>query len=394
MDDRLFTTLLHTSEGPALDVKEQQYAFGFGEAADAGPEVNAARAEFVKDVLALANSWRQGAAYILIGIREGTPHEVVGEGVHPDDATLQQLVNGDPRNGRCNRRLDFSYSVHVDAESGRRVGVVAVPPQRRPLYLLKQYGRLKPQAVFVRQGSSTVEATPDEVARMGAAEGESQRSPALAIRFADVAARRVLDSIGVLRGSRLPAAAVELLPDYSERSGTYPYVSAMENRDYYRDAACHLNFARSAWPLGLLLENAGAAAAAGVTVVIETNCPEARLVHPEDAPDEPTTFGLAFNTIPMQLQRQRSPLSVAAHTGGWQATLRVGDIPPAWKQWLELLPYLEVTGSCVVQLTVHVFANNVALPVLIAEQLHIDIDGLNTDAVAEYLATLFKSPEE
>ena len=71
-DLSLLETLLHHEEGPALDFKEEQYLF---ENADIG-----SKAELLKDILALANSWRLTTAYILIGVREvkGGRSEIIG----------------------------------------------------------------------------------------------------------------------------------------------------------------------------------------------------------------------------------------------------------------------------------------------------------------------------
>ena len=56
-DLSLLENLLHQEEGPTLDFKEEQYLF---ENADVG-----SKAELLKDILALANSWRLTTAYIL-----------------------------------------------------------------------------------------------------------------------------------------------------------------------------------------------------------------------------------------------------------------------------------------------------------------------------------------
>ena len=72
----LLENLLHQEEGPALDFKEKQYPF---DNADVGT-----KAELLKDILALVNSWRLTAAYILIGVKEvkGGRGEIVGVEEH------------------------------------------------------------------------------------------------------------------------------------------------------------------------------------------------------------------------------------------------------------------------------------------------------------------------
>ena len=70
-DSRLLENLLNQAEGPALDFKQEQYLF---DNADVGT-----KAELLKDILALANSWRLATAYILIGVKEikGRRNEII-----------------------------------------------------------------------------------------------------------------------------------------------------------------------------------------------------------------------------------------------------------------------------------------------------------------------------
>lgn len=72
--------LLYQSEGEALDFKEKQYSF-IG-------ATDEQKSELLKDILAFANSWRQGDAYILIGIKEVVSgrHIPVGTENHLRDA--------------------------------------------------------------------------------------------------------------------------------------------------------------------------------------------------------------------------------------------------------------------------------------------------------------------
>ena len=107
----LLENLLHQEEGPALDFKEEQYPF---DNVDAGM-----KAELLKDILALVNSWRLTTAYILIGVKEvkGGRSEIVGVEEHLDDANLHQFVNG-----KTQRLVEFSYlPFHIE---GVDIGVV------------------------------------------------------------------------------------------------------------------------------------------------------------------------------------------------------------------------------------------------------------------------------
>lgn len=151
--DELLAALRYKSEGTDIDFKSAQYRF------NGGSEDN--KAEILKDILALANAWRDGPGYILLGFRECRPHpaEVVGISESIDDAQLQQFVNS-----KVKPKLTFRYEEHLYEE--KTVGIIIIPKQKRTFYLAHKYGKLKSNVVYVRRGSSTDEAEPPEIAAM------------------------------------------------------------------------------------------------------------------------------------------------------------------------------------------------------------------------------------
>ena len=166
---KLIERLLHEPEGTSLDFKSAQYPFNFAD--------DRQKTELLKDILAFANSWRRAAAYILIGVEEtkGGRGRVIGVNEHLDDAKLHQFVNG-----KTQRPVELSYQViQMD---GTTIGAIEIPLQKRPTYLKKSFDRLREGAVFIRDGSSTRLATPDEIAQMGAEEALSC-APSLEPRF-------------------------------------------------------------------------------------------------------------------------------------------------------------------------------------------------------------------
>lgn len=151
----LLEGLLHEDEGTSLDFKRAQYPFENANAEQ--------KAELLKDILAFANSWRRTSAYILIGVEEAKAgrSNIVGVKEHLDDAKLHQFVNS-----KTQAAVEFSYRI-VQVENVE-VGVIEIPLQQRPIYLKKQYDRLRENDVYIRDGSSTRVSTPDEIAKMGA----------------------------------------------------------------------------------------------------------------------------------------------------------------------------------------------------------------------------------
>jgi Putative DNA-binding domain len=162
MDRTLIEELLHEDEGATLDFKRDQYPF---EGAD-----DLTKSELLKDILAFANAWRRSSAYILIGVEhvKGGRSNPAGVATHHDDAKLQQFVNS-----KTNRPIFFSYNtLTID---NVQVGVICIPEQDRPFFLKKDYGKLKADVVYLRRGSSTGTANPEELHRMGAAAARIER---------------------------------------------------------------------------------------------------------------------------------------------------------------------------------------------------------------------------
>lgn len=174
MNGVLLESLLHQEEGPALDFKQEQYPYDRGDT----PDIKASlRSELVKDILAMANASREGAGYILIGVEEfkGGRSRIVGVQDHLDDANLHQLINS-----KTQRPVEFSYFRF--SYQGSDIGVIEIPVQDRFLYLTQDYGKLRENVVYIRDGSSTRTATPDEVIEMS-----TPKPPMLALGWADLA---------------------------------------------------------------------------------------------------------------------------------------------------------------------------------------------------------------
>jgi Predicted transcriptional regulator containing an HTH domain and an uncharacterized domain shared with the mammalian protein Schlafen len=151
--------LLWEDESTTLDFKEQQYPLTSDDE----------KAELIKDILAFTNAFRRETAYILLGIRESKGGRGIVTGIthHVNDHDLQQLVNT-----KTNRIIEFSY--HALTLDNQHVGIIQIPRQQRPVYLTKNFGKLTANTVYLRHGSSTSIATPDEIARMG---NDQQHAP-------------------------------------------------------------------------------------------------------------------------------------------------------------------------------------------------------------------------
>ena len=152
-------------ESNHLDYKHEQYPF-IGVSA---PE----KAELLKDVLAMANAFRHETAYILIGVGQQPDGsgQIVGNKKDKviDDAKLQQFINE-----KTNRVVVFSsYAVEID--SAKIIQVIEIPVQpERPYFTKSRFCEIGENSVFIRIGSSTRIANPEEIARMGKEDQISQ----------------------------------------------------------------------------------------------------------------------------------------------------------------------------------------------------------------------------
>src|SRR5262249_12620215 len=130
-------------------------------------------------------------AYILIGVEDvrGGRGNVVGIAATEqlDDHSLQQFVTS-----LTNRPVRFHYEAF--SFDGKQFGIIRVEQQPRPVYLKKDFGKLKKNTVYIRRGSSTdptKPASPDEIALMGASADDNGEA-SLTVEFAETDRERSL----------------------------------------------------------------------------------------------------------------------------------------------------------------------------------------------------------
>ena len=154
MDEKQFREILEHAEGEQLDFKAAPY--------DLGDEKG--RSAFVKDVLAMANTPRDGTSLIILGVKKHSDNsfELPGVAQHPDEANLQSQFSD-----RVHPIPAFSYEV-VDYE-GKKFAVIAVPPttSEGPFVPYVNYGLLSRHAIYFRRGSKNETAElPEDLARI------------------------------------------------------------------------------------------------------------------------------------------------------------------------------------------------------------------------------------
>ncbi|HRW54749.1 MAG TPA: ATP-binding protein [Phycisphaerae bacterium] len=251
--------LLHMSEGTDLDFKSTQYAF-------AGEGSEDVKSKLLKDILTLANSYRAGDAVILVGVEEvkGQRARISGIAQTIDDASLQEFVNK-----KLARRLEFSYR-ELQIE-GKQIGIFEIPKQKRPFYTVKKYGRVHPNVVYFRVGSSSKEATPDEIVEMGLADYQAADRPMLTVSLFDFDRRAILGPHASMKPVRAEMPRRNEIPDLRGPDDLWNLRSAFDrlDRDFYRESADFFKRELASCRFDFLVRNDGPCAAVDVRLRCE-----------------------------------------------------------------------------------------------------------------------------
>lgn len=333
--------LLHRAESESLDFKRDQYPFVGGD--------ERKKSELLKDILAMANSWRSEPARILIGIDASvTPPQVVGITDHLDDAMLQQFVHG-----KTQRPLKFSY--YVTELKGRSVGVIEIPIQARPIYLRKAFGKLCANKVYFRRGSSTGEASPDEIAEMGAANSKLKEGD-LQVRFAKPEGRKLTGSAFAFE-AMVCTVTDENIPDFKPRQAADPFrIPAMmtkrPNPNFYRELVKGVQQVHMLRETAVTVTNAGSLAAKEIRVEFVLADPDRTWEFCEED-DFPTSFPRRYQEPYMvtadkfrAARRAGAPDYEFSYIDGtWHLTFEFGNLQPGRTLWPALKLYVGARKS-------------------------------------------------
>jgi hypothetical protein len=351
MNTDFIEELLNEDESTSLDFKREQYPFVGASAEE--------KSELLKDILAFGNAWRRTDAYILIGVEEvkGGRSKVVGIVDHLDEASLQQFVNG-----KTNRPIDFSY--HALLFEGKQLGIIQIPLQERPFFLERKYGKLSANVVYIRRGSSTDCANPDEIAKMGARAVASRRVPFIHLEFAEVESRIRLGRNPVLESKVLVFPDTSQIPTV-ERGGLFTSVVEMANPDYYREFAEYLLLTELLNPIGFVLENAGTTTALNVRVEIVKPKEEGLLIL--DSSGYPIQPNYSMIPAVSRVGGLRNTLiaedvtTVAETDRGWEISAKISSIQPKAEAWSEAF-YVGSVQPCSIELEASIYADNLPEP--------------------------------
>lgn len=369
MDTGIITPLLHEHESETLDFKREQYKFYNA--------INDEQSELLKDILAFANAWKRSDAWILIGVDEvpGSKANVLGIADHLKDNDLQQFVNS-----KTNKPVRFIAA--TIALEGKEVDVIKIEQsQDRPIYLKRDFGRLKKDLVYIRHGSSTDQAAPQEIAEMGAARSANAITiPAIDMTFANTVSRQQLgteyETISVLLTDPPPPPAPKPrshrdIDVFSYRDPLREFREierrqAMENLDRlhtgpseeqlrkYREVVSRVK------PIGFWVHNAGIVTAPNVHIEIQGKLLDGlEIGDVYDMPHKPRgDFHLAAADIPVHCD-----VSVAEHGDNWVATISAGNLQPKAEYWTHQHLYIGGDKPLEIPVIARIFADNIPQPI-------------------------------
>lgn len=323
MTDELLTTLRYKSEGPDIDFKSAQYRFIGGKEDD--------KAELLKDILAMANAWRDGAGYILLGFKDQRPHPaaVVGISESIDDAKLQQFVHG-----KVKPKLTFKYEEHL--YQGKTVGVITIPKQKRTFHLEHPYGKLKSNVVYVRRGSSTDEAEPSEIVDMALADnGRREMHLELSLLAPN---NEKLTAVHELSFLKFP----ERLPDYESpprETGPFGFLSHApsmwnDNRHFWREYAEYVRLRGALIEMKFILHNHSEVQLSNAKLEVSVEPLDGQsfqMMSGADLPDEPESQWNSIrgmHSLPQLLDRREAQLVVDDSGRSPVCHVRFGSLLP------------------------------------------------------------------
>ena len=359
-----FEGLLFAEEDASLDFKREQYAF---DGADKD-----SKSELLKDILAFVNAFRRADAYILIGVEEvrGGRSTVVGVQDQLDDAKLQQFVNS-------KTQLPVTFSYREATHDGLPIGVIHIPVQARPIYAKANFGKVVKEAVYIRRGSSTDIAKPEEIMRMGPATVETAGQPTVRLHLIDRSTGEALgERVVVDKSTWFDVPPPDEIPDYrpGDPAGTgrirvvIPDPTA--NSEFYRELAAYVQ-TEVRFRASLELENTSGDVIHDARLAIDLADPDRlyELMGSQDRPRRPERKTiLTLNRAVAGMARR--DVFVRREGSVWKVECCFGKVQPRARVRLEEDLLLGSRSAEEVQIRGRVYGDNIVTPISVGFALH------------------------
>ncbi len=237
MDIKKLEILLKSrDETDRLDFKKKNYIWEKGTIPPKNFEEK--KSEFLKDILAFANTRKKEDAFIIIGVdhKLNSENRILGIDQIIDNSDLHDFINR-----KVNKSIEFNFN--VTEYDGNEIGVIRIPSQfdSGPFFSTNNYGVVRSNIVYMKNGSSTREVPPSELILNSNSNDVIQYD--VTILNSD---EKIISS---LKFSELFEIIGDLDYDEPERYRSN-FVSEINpypiNEDYYRDMGEHLSFNRQA----------------------------------------------------------------------------------------------------------------------------------------------------
>jgi hypothetical protein len=389
MNANLLDQLLNESESSYLDFKREQYSF---EGAD-----DDTKGELLKDILAFANAWRRTDAYILIGVEEvrGGRNKVLGISKHLEDHSLQQFVNS-----KTQQPITFSYML-ISFE-GLQVGVIKIPVQTRPFHLKKDFGKLKKNIVYMRRGSSTDEALPDEIAKIGVASVQDLNSVVVDLQFGDIKSQALLGNSITVKSKFLDIPDNKIPEFTDDSSSRFPNISIginQPNKKYYRELVKYYDDRFLTEPVGFALKNLGQSTIRNVRMLVSIEPkPHLRLLLADEFPSRPQKY---YNYMMMLspvnissniLHNNKPSVSLETYAKKWVLIIDFGDVQPKATAWCDEFVFVGSQKSEMLIIEAQLFADDLPDPISVKLNVNFEIEDapLNLHDLENLLKTEFQ----
>lgn len=365
MNNELFERLLYEEESTTLDFKKEQYRFV--------KATDDEKSELLKDILGFANAWRRSDAYVLIGVDDvrGGRSDVVGipAADHLNDHSLQQFVNN-----LTNQPVRLRYEAF--GFEGKQVGIICIEEQTRPIYLKRDYGKLKKQEVYVRRGSSTDPTKPaslEEVAQMRVGAGHPAE---LVVEFANVDRDDSLGTNIAWDAELCAMPEMKTIPEWERPRQRNPFGIDLSpvtfdpmnqpNGNYYRDLSNYEFTRRLFRRVRLVVKNVGQVAANNVRteLTVPTNI-GVMVVYESDLPDPPRRrreiMSAAMKGFRPAFRRDPGEVTIDKNNERFRVEIDCRDLQPGRRVWSDIF-YVGKGQTGDLTLRGQVFADNLPQP--------------------------------
>jgi hypothetical protein len=266
---------------------------------------------------------------------------------------------------KTNRPVSFSYAGFLT--DGKEIGVITIHiPDQRPFYLNNSYGDLDKHAVYIRRGSSTAVASPDEVGRMAVNTAHPAGQPVLALQLCNADNHLTFGTSIEVGPTTMALSDSDEVPCYGEpryASGlgmTIP-TSSFDNNDYYADFAEYLKERFKLCPISIAVTNSSTTSAEAVLVTLEvSSLSPAELAGEDDLPVRPSRSAMNMGAFPSQHPKQ---ISVEHYDAAQEVRINMGDVHAGRTEYCKESFYITGDEAATVSVKVTISAKNLRIPV-------------------------------